>query len=137
VQAPEWVLRDEATRIERTYWFRGFGAFAFVRGAGELAEAESIILISASGGAMPRSRCSGQTGRAIEAVSQRAPLGPQLAESDGTAQPRCWWIQLRQYPDCNCRPCDFAAVVNDLINQHADFTFALQPVRTAMHNELR
>jgi len=32
VQAPEWVLRDEATRIERTYRFRSFGdAFAFVR----------------------------------------------------------------------------------------------------------
>ena len=41
VQAPEWVLRDDATRIERTYRFRSFGdAFAFVRGAGELAEAE-------------------------------------------------------------------------------------------------
>ena len=41
VQAPEWVLRDEATQIERTYRFRSFGdAFAFVRGAGELAEAE-------------------------------------------------------------------------------------------------
>ena len=41
VQAPEWVLRDEAARIERTYRFRSFGdAFAFVRGAGELAEAE-------------------------------------------------------------------------------------------------
>ena len=41
VQAPEWVLRDEATRIERTYRFRSFGdAFAFVRGAGELAEGE-------------------------------------------------------------------------------------------------
>ena len=41
VQAPEWVLRDEATRIERTYRFRSFGdAFAFVRGAGELAETE-------------------------------------------------------------------------------------------------
>ena len=41
VQAPEWVLRDEATRIERTYRFGSFGdAFAFVRGAGELAEAE-------------------------------------------------------------------------------------------------
>ena len=34
-------LRDEATRIERTYRFSSFGdAFAFVRGAGELAEAE-------------------------------------------------------------------------------------------------
>ena len=40
-QAPEWALRDEATQIERTYRFRSFGdAFAFVRGAGELAEAE-------------------------------------------------------------------------------------------------
>ncbi len=41
LQAPEWVLRDEATRIERAYRFRSFGdSFAFVRGAGELAEAE-------------------------------------------------------------------------------------------------
>ena len=41
VQAPEWALRDEAARIERTYRFRNFGdAFAFVCGAGELAEAE-------------------------------------------------------------------------------------------------
>ena len=41
VQAPEWLLRDETTRIERTYRFRNFGdAFAFVRSAGELAEAE-------------------------------------------------------------------------------------------------
>ena len=41
VQAPEWMLRDEATRIERTYRFKNFGdAFAFVRVAGELAEAE-------------------------------------------------------------------------------------------------
>ena len=41
MQAPEWVLRDEATRIERTYRFKSFGdAFAFVRRAGELAEAE-------------------------------------------------------------------------------------------------
>ena len=37
VQAPEWALRDEATRIERTYRFRSFGdAFAFVRGAGTI-----------------------------------------------------------------------------------------------------
>ena len=41
VEAPEWLLRDETTRIERTYRFRNFGgAFAFVRSAGELAEAE-------------------------------------------------------------------------------------------------
>ena len=34
-------MRDEARRIERTYRFRNFAdAFAFVRGAGELAEAE-------------------------------------------------------------------------------------------------
>ena len=32
-QAPEWALRDEATRIDRTYRFRNFAdAFAFVRG---------------------------------------------------------------------------------------------------------
>jgi 4a-hydroxytetrahydrobiopterin dehydratase len=41
VQAPEWLLRDEAKRIERTYRFRNFAdAFAFVRSADELAEAE-------------------------------------------------------------------------------------------------
>ena len=41
VQAPEWLLQDEARRIERTYRFRNFtDAFAFVRGAGELAETE-------------------------------------------------------------------------------------------------
>jgi 4a-hydroxytetrahydrobiopterin dehydratase len=41
-QAPEWALRDETTRIERTYRFKNFaGAFAFVRRAAELAEAEA------------------------------------------------------------------------------------------------
>jgi 4a-hydroxytetrahydrobiopterin dehydratase len=41
-QAPEWALRDEATRIERTYRFKNFAeAFAFVTRAGELAEAEA------------------------------------------------------------------------------------------------
>jgi 4a-hydroxytetrahydrobiopterin dehydratase len=41
-QAPEWALRDEATRIERTYRFRNFAeALAFVTRAGELAEAEA------------------------------------------------------------------------------------------------
>jgi 4a-hydroxytetrahydrobiopterin dehydratase len=41
-QAPEWALRDEATRIERTYRFKNFaGAFAFVVRAGELAEQEA------------------------------------------------------------------------------------------------
>jgi 4a-hydroxytetrahydrobiopterin dehydratase len=42
VQAPDWALRDETTRIERTYRFKNFAeAFAFVRSAGELAEAEA------------------------------------------------------------------------------------------------
>lgn len=41
-QAPEWALRDEATRIERTYRFKNFAeALAFVTRAGELAEAEA------------------------------------------------------------------------------------------------
>jgi 4a-hydroxytetrahydrobiopterin dehydratase len=40
-QAPEWVLRDETTRIERTYRFKNFAeAFAFVDEAGKLAETE-------------------------------------------------------------------------------------------------
>ncbi|MBS0640592.1 MAG: 4a-hydroxytetrahydrobiopterin dehydratase [Acetobacteraceae bacterium] len=41
-QAPEWALRDEATRIERTYRFRNFReAAAFVQQAAELAESEA------------------------------------------------------------------------------------------------
>jgi 4a-hydroxytetrahydrobiopterin dehydratase len=41
-QAPDWALLDDTTRIERTYRFKNFAeAFAFVRGAGELAEAEA------------------------------------------------------------------------------------------------
>ena len=41
-QAPERALRDEATRIERTYRFINFrGAFEFVRRAAELAETEA------------------------------------------------------------------------------------------------
>src|SRR5690242_17183284 len=41
-QAPEWVLRDAATRNERTYRFRNFDeAFRFVSRAARLAEAEA------------------------------------------------------------------------------------------------
>ncbi|HEY0185626.1 MAG TPA: 4a-hydroxytetrahydrobiopterin dehydratase [Rhodopila sp.] len=41
-EAPEWALRDDATRIERTYRFKNFAeALAFVRKAGDLAEAEA------------------------------------------------------------------------------------------------
>jgi 4a-hydroxytetrahydrobiopterin dehydratase len=41
-QAPDWVLVDAATRIERTYRFKNFReAFAFVERAAALAEAES------------------------------------------------------------------------------------------------
>ena len=40
-QAPDWALRDGATRIERTYRFGDFReAFAFVARAADLAEAE-------------------------------------------------------------------------------------------------
>jgi 4a-hydroxytetrahydrobiopterin dehydratase len=40
-QAPDWALRDDATRIERTYRFRNFAAASgFVRQAADLAEAE-------------------------------------------------------------------------------------------------
>ena len=40
-QIPDWSIRDEARRIERTYTFRNFAeAFAFVRKVAELAEAE-------------------------------------------------------------------------------------------------
>jgi len=40
-QVPEWAIRDDARRIERTYTFKNFaGAFAFVRQVAELAEAE-------------------------------------------------------------------------------------------------
>ena len=41
-QAPEWMLMDSATRIERTYRFKNFReAFAFVTRAAELAEAQA------------------------------------------------------------------------------------------------
>jgi 4a-hydroxytetrahydrobiopterin dehydratase len=41
-EAPEWALRDEATRIERTYRFKNFAeAAGFVRQAADLAEAEA------------------------------------------------------------------------------------------------
>jgi 4a-hydroxytetrahydrobiopterin dehydratase len=41
VQAPDWSLMDNATRIERRFRFKDFGeAFAFVARAAELAEAE-------------------------------------------------------------------------------------------------
>jgi 4a-hydroxytetrahydrobiopterin dehydratase len=41
-QAPAWALQDETTRIERTYRFKNFAvAYAFVRRAAELAEAEA------------------------------------------------------------------------------------------------
>ena len=40
-QAREWVLRDDARRIERTFPFRNFReALAFVQRVGELAETE-------------------------------------------------------------------------------------------------
>ena len=41
-EAPEWALRDDATRIERTYRFKNFAeAAGFVRQAADLAEAEA------------------------------------------------------------------------------------------------
>ena len=40
-QAPDWGLRDDAHRIERTFRFRNFReALAFVQRVGELAESE-------------------------------------------------------------------------------------------------
>jgi 4a-hydroxytetrahydrobiopterin dehydratase len=40
-QTPDWLLDDEARRIERTFRFQDFGrALGFVREIGELAEAE-------------------------------------------------------------------------------------------------
>jgi 4a-hydroxytetrahydrobiopterin dehydratase len=40
-QAPDWALLDQATRIERTFRFKDFGAaFRFVERASALAEAE-------------------------------------------------------------------------------------------------
>ena len=41
VQAPDWALMDDATRIERRFRFKDFrAAFAFVARAADLAEAE-------------------------------------------------------------------------------------------------
>ena len=43
VQAPDWLLVDEAYRIERTFRFKNFReALTFVQKVGELAEAEAI-----------------------------------------------------------------------------------------------
>jgi 4a-hydroxytetrahydrobiopterin dehydratase len=40
-QVPEWTIRDDAHRIERTYRFKNFAeAFALVRKVADLAEAE-------------------------------------------------------------------------------------------------
>src|ERR671913_2457198 len=40
-QVPDWTVQDDAHRIERTFTFKNFAeAFAFVRKAAELAEAE-------------------------------------------------------------------------------------------------
>jgi 4a-hydroxytetrahydrobiopterin dehydratase len=40
-QAPDWILTDDAHRIERTFQFRNFGeALRFVQEVGALAEAE-------------------------------------------------------------------------------------------------
>jgi 4a-hydroxytetrahydrobiopterin dehydratase len=40
-QTPEWLVQDDARRIERRFRFRNFAeAFAFVQAAAELAEAE-------------------------------------------------------------------------------------------------
>lgn len=40
-QVSDWALKDNSTRIERTYWFSNFReAFAFVSRAAELAEEE-------------------------------------------------------------------------------------------------
>jgi 4a-hydroxytetrahydrobiopterin dehydratase len=44
-QAPEWVPRDDARRIERTFRFRNFReALAFVQRVGELAETEGHLM---------------------------------------------------------------------------------------------
>jgi 4a-hydroxytetrahydrobiopterin dehydratase len=41
-QVPQWVLHDEARRIERKFKFRNFGeALTFVQQVGKLAEAEA------------------------------------------------------------------------------------------------
>jgi 4a-hydroxytetrahydrobiopterin dehydratase len=40
-QTPDWQLRDEARRIERSFWFSNFReALGFVQEIGELAETE-------------------------------------------------------------------------------------------------
>ena len=40
-EAPDWQLRDDARRIERTFWFKNFKqALAFVERVGALAEDE-------------------------------------------------------------------------------------------------
>ena len=50
-QAPDWELRDDAHRIERTFRFHNFReALAFVQGVGSLPRPKAITPISASAG---------------------------------------------------------------------------------------
>ena len=62
---PDWQLKDDAKRIERTFWFKNFKqALAFVDRVGALAEDEAITPTSPSAGATPRSRSTPTRSRA-------------------------------------------------------------------------
>ena len=63
-KTPNWELRDDAHRIERTFRFRNFQeALGFVRNVGDLAETEGHPPISASAGVTRRSRCAPRRSR--------------------------------------------------------------------------
>ena len=73
-QAPAWTLRDEATRIDRTYRFTNFAeAAAFVRRAAELAEAEGTTRTSRSAGNTRPFRCGRRRSRACTRVTSSWP----------------------------------------------------------------
>ena len=63
-QTPNWELRDDSHRIERTFRFRNFReALSFVRDVGDLAETEGTTPMSASAGVTRRSRCAPRRSR--------------------------------------------------------------------------
>src|SRR5437870_13791026 len=72
-QAPNWELRDDAHRIERTFRFRNFReALALMQRVGELAESEGHHPCN------PATRCQ-KFARAVMASSRPPTVGPRAS----------------------------------------------------------
>jgi hypothetical protein len=73
VQAPDWLLVDEAYRIERTFRFKNFReALTFVQKVGELAKAEAITPTRLRSRVLTKhQRCSSRTPRSNDALRSR------------------------------------------------------------------